>query len=120
MHEHKFQGQALRHEHPGGQLPHGYFGHAEDGSRQPRRDIPHEAVRVLEAQYRTTAQRELTALRASADQALRYLDAGSDPGEAMTHHALRADDALTALTILWRLRQEGEAAECHGPVETRP
>jgi hypothetical protein len=30
MHEHEFQGQKLRHDHPGDELPHGYFGHPED------------------------------------------------------------------------------------------
>ena len=30
MHTHEFQGQNLRHDHPGGELPHGYFEHAED------------------------------------------------------------------------------------------
>jgi hypothetical protein len=30
MHEHKFQGQTLRHEHDGDQSPHGYFEHPED------------------------------------------------------------------------------------------
>jgi hypothetical protein len=29
-HTHRYQGQALVHEHPGGSVPHGYFGHAED------------------------------------------------------------------------------------------
>ena len=32
MHEHRFQGQKLRHSHPGGEVPHGYFEHPEDGS----------------------------------------------------------------------------------------
>jgi hypothetical protein len=30
MHTHKYQGQTLRHDHPGSELPHGYFEHAED------------------------------------------------------------------------------------------
>lgn len=30
MHEHRFQGQALRHSHADGGQPHHYFGHAED------------------------------------------------------------------------------------------
>ena len=29
-HEHRCQGQTLRHSHPDGTTPHGYFGHAED------------------------------------------------------------------------------------------
>jgi hypothetical protein len=33
MHEHEFSGQKLRHDHPGGDRPHGYFEHPEDGSR---------------------------------------------------------------------------------------
>jgi len=33
MHEHKEAGQTLRHDHAGGELPHGYFEHPEDGSR---------------------------------------------------------------------------------------
>jgi hypothetical protein len=31
LHEHEFQGQRLRHDHEGGNLPHGYFEHPEDG-----------------------------------------------------------------------------------------
>lgn len=30
MHEHTYMTQRLRHEHPGGTEPHGYFGHEED------------------------------------------------------------------------------------------
>ena len=31
MHEHEYQGQKLRHSHPGGDYKHGYFEHPEDG-----------------------------------------------------------------------------------------
>ena len=31
LHEHEFQRQKLRHGHPGGDQPHGYFEHPEDG-----------------------------------------------------------------------------------------
>ena len=30
MHTHTYLGQTLRHDHPGGDQPHGYFGHEED------------------------------------------------------------------------------------------
>lgn len=30
MHTHTYLGQTLRHEHPGGDQPHGYYGHEED------------------------------------------------------------------------------------------
>jgi hypothetical protein len=29
-HSHRYRGQALRHSHEGGEVPHGYFGHPED------------------------------------------------------------------------------------------
>jgi hypothetical protein len=32
-HEHNYDGQTLRHSHPGGREPHGYFGHPEDGGQ---------------------------------------------------------------------------------------
>lgn len=32
-HEHRYQGQTLRHAHKGGSNPHGYFGHPEDVAR---------------------------------------------------------------------------------------
>lgn len=37
-HTHHYQGQTLAHSHPGGSVPHGYYGHAEDldsGSIEP-------------------------------------------------------------------------------------
>ena len=37
-HTHKYRGQSLVHGHPGGRVPHGYYGHAEDfepGSLEP-------------------------------------------------------------------------------------
>jgi hypothetical protein len=34
-HTHEQDGQKLTHAHVGGKLPHGYFGHAEDGQRVP-------------------------------------------------------------------------------------
>ena len=30
MHEHHYSGQTLRHDHEGGDMPHGYYGHPED------------------------------------------------------------------------------------------
>lgn len=30
MHQHTYQGQTLKHEHDGGNRPHGYYGHEED------------------------------------------------------------------------------------------
>lgn len=33
VHRHTYLGQSLRHSHPDGRVPHGYFGHPEDGGR---------------------------------------------------------------------------------------
>jgi hypothetical protein len=44
-HEHDNQGQKLRHSHPGGDRPHGYFEHPEDGQMGARG----EAVPAVEA-----------------------------------------------------------------------
>ena len=33
-HRHRYRGQVLEHSHPDGGVPHGYYGHSEDGARQ--------------------------------------------------------------------------------------
>ena len=35
MHTHTYSGQTLKHDHPGGDQPHGYYGHPEDNVNSP-------------------------------------------------------------------------------------
>jgi hypothetical protein len=40
MHTHTYQGQTLKHDHPGGEYEHGYFEHPEDGFPYPVNSTP--------------------------------------------------------------------------------
>jgi len=50
-HEHNYQGQTLRHAHPGGREPHGYYGHPED--RVPDGAIDHSGCLLATWSHRT-------------------------------------------------------------------
>jgi len=79
QHEHEFQGQKLRHDHPGGQYGHGYFEHPEDGFPYPAGDTSPLAgalARVDGAQALTGPRAEsveLAALRNLADAVRAHL-----------------------------------------------
>lgn len=80
MHEHKEQGQTLRHDHPGGELPHGYFEHPEDGSHATVSGTPvADALAVVDRKQNTNGQNgELTALRNLAEAVRASLTAFSE------------------------------------------
>jgi hypothetical protein len=60
MHTHEYQGQKLVHDHPDGDLPHGYFEHPEDGVTSP-------ALRAREKATRDTIARVRLALGQGPD-----------------------------------------------------
>jgi hypothetical protein len=102
MHAHEFQGQKLVHDHQGGEQPHGYFEHPEDGSRATETrsttpmadalagvdkaqgsdldtvDADRVARQVMSNQEAQRAARELTALRALAEAVRASLGAFSE------------------------------------------
>lgn len=49
LHEHKFQGQTLRHAHLGGDRPHGYYEHPEDGGPRKSGTPLADALALVEA-----------------------------------------------------------------------
>lgn len=79
MHEHKHEGQTLRHDHPGGEQPHGYFEHPEDGFPYKSTTPVADALAVVDRKQNTSGQNgELTALRALAEAVRASLTAFSE------------------------------------------
>jgi hypothetical protein len=71
-HTHEFQGQKLVHDHQGGEQPHGYFDHPEDGSRatEARSTTPLYAVTremVEELAKREVTDEEVARIRSSIE-----------------------------------------------------
>jgi len=59
-HEHVFQGQKLVHDHQGGEQPHGYFEHPEDGSRATEAKSTTPLYAVTREMVEELAKREVT------------------------------------------------------------
>jgi hypothetical protein len=118
MHEHEFQGQKLRHDHEGGDAPHGYFEHPEDGHRRQAAPLA-EALAAVNAASAdgfaadgTTKRHMVVLLHALADAARAHLaemHPGDDCVKGLTLTELRR--LVLAAGELWGNTERGEAAE---------
>jgi hypothetical protein len=102
MHEHTEQGQTLRHSHPGGDRPHGYFEHPEDGFPYPASTTPlADALAGVEhaqgqgGQFGLGTAHELAALRDLAEAVRAHLDKDPEPA------------AVRDAVIAWQNGEEG-------------
>jgi hypothetical protein len=104
-HTHTYQGQTLRHDHPGGDQPHGYYGHPEDNVNSPEFGA---------GTYELSAPRTGDGM-AGFDPATAQLRLDQAVSHLTAHHPRAARDGRLA-SMLSGLRDELQAADWLRPV----
>jgi len=99
MHRHTYSGQTLRHDHEGGDQPHGYFGHPEDNVNSPDFGAGTYELASTGSGHgiAVTGQQDIDQAAAEIAVALR----DGDPGKRDQHYydeAARLRDAIMAGT----------------------
>lgn len=120
MHTHTYLGQTLRHDHEGGDQPHAYYGHEEDGGgpafgagtyeylgpvdpdfKAPLADVDRAQAEVMHNWSRSADEAELVALRGLAERVREHLTKYPETGLYTDFTGTELDALVTTAVEMW-------------------